>query len=86
MSQKLGAVALASALLVTSAVGAFAADADHAALAPGKAAGVKEAALRAPIWVWVAGVGFVALGVGLVFSGDNGNSSGTTTSTAIIHR
>jgi len=82
MSHKLGAVALASALLISSSVGAFAADADHAALAPGKAAGVKEAALRAPIWVWVAGVGFVALGVGLVASGNgNGSSSGTSSST-----
>ena len=82
MSQKLCTIALVSALLFSGSAGAFAADADHAALAPGKAAGVKEAALRAPIWVWVAGIGFVALGVGLVASGNgNGSSSGTTTST-----
>ncbi len=82
MLQKLGVFALASALMVSSTVGAFAADADHAALAPGKPAGVKNAALRAPIWVWVAGVGFVALGIGLVASGNgNGSSSGTTSST-----
>ena len=82
MSQKLCTLALASALLVSGTVGAYAADADHAALAPGKAAGVKEAALRAPIWVWVAGIGFVALGVGLVASGNgNGSSTGTSTST-----
>ena len=84
MSQKLGAVALASALLISSAVSAFAADADHAALAPGKAAGVKEAAMRAPLWVWIAGIGFVALGVGLVASGNgNGHSAGSTTNTGI---
>ncbi len=82
MSHKLGNLALAAALLVSSSVGAFAASADHPALAPGKPAGVKEAALRAPIWVWVAGVGFVALGIGLVASGNgNGSSSGTTTAT-----
>ena len=81
MSQKLAKFALASALLFSSTAGAFAADADHAALAPGKPAGVKEAALRAPLWVWVAGIGFVALGIGLVASGNgNGSSSGTTTS------
>ncbi|MEI9991440.1 MAG: hypothetical protein WDM86_15530 [Rhizomicrobium sp.] len=82
MSQKLSTLVLATALFVSSSLGAFAASADHPSLAPGKAAGVKEAALRAPIWVWVAGVGFVALGVGLVASGNgNGTSSGTTTST-----
>ncbi|MEJ0044189.1 MAG: hypothetical protein WDM81_19120 [Rhizomicrobium sp.] len=82
MLQKLCTLALASTLLVSGSVGAFAADAEHAALAPGKPAGVKEAALRAPIWVWVAGIGFVALGVGLVASGSgNGSSSSTTTST-----
>jgi len=82
MSQKLGTLVLATALLVSSSVGAFAASADQPALAPGKAAGVKEAALHAPIWVWIAGIGFVCLGVGLVASGNgNGTSSGTTTST-----
>jgi len=83
MLRKLGAVALASALFVTTGSAAFAAPAaDQAALAPGKAAGVHEAALRAPIWVWIAGVGFVALGIGLVMSGNgNGHSGGTTTTT-----
>ena len=83
MSRKSGAAALAAALLVSSASIAFAAPAaDQAALAPGKPAGVKEAALRAPLWIWIAGVGFVALGVGLLASG-NGNchSGGSTTST-----
>ncbi len=80
MSRKIVAVALASALLASSSSAAFAAD--QAALAPGKAAGVHEAALRAPLWVWIAGVGFVALGVGLVMSGNgNGHSGGSSTTT-----
>jgi hypothetical protein len=81
MLRKFGAVALASALLVTTGTAAFAAPAsDQAALAPGKPAGVHEARLRAPLWLWIAGVGFVALGVGLVVSGGgNGHSSATTT-------
>jgi len=83
MLRKYVAVALASALLVTSGSAAFAAPAsDQAALAPGKPAGVREAAMRAPLWVWIAGVGFVALGVGLVASGNgNGHSGGSTTNT-----
>ena len=83
MMSKLGAVAIASALLVTSGTAAFSAPvSEQAALAPGKPAGVKEAALRAPLWVWIAGVGFVALGIGLVASGNgNGTSGGTTTAT-----
>ena len=40
-------------------------------LPPGKAAGVKEAAIHAPLWVWIAGIGFVALGVGLIASGNS---------------
>ncbi len=82
MLQRLGSIAFASALLLSSSAGAFAAGGDHAALAPGKPAGVKEAAMHAPLWVWIAGVGFVALGVGLVASGNSGgSSSGTSTST-----
>jgi len=81
MVRKFGAVALSSALLMSTGTAAFAAS-NQTSLAPGKAAGVREAALRAPIWVWVAGVGFVALGIGLVASGNgNGHASGTTTST-----
>jgi hypothetical protein len=81
MLRKIGAAALASALLVSTGTAAFAAPAsDQAALAPGKAAGVREAALHAPLWVWIAGIGFVALGVGLVASGNgNGHSGGSTT-------
>ena len=80
MVRKLGAVALASALLFVSGTSAFAAD--QAALAPGKPAGVRQAALHAPLWIWIAGIGFVALGVGLIASGNgNGASGGSTTST-----
>ena len=82
MLQKMGSLALASALLLSSTAAAFAAGTEQAALAPGKPAGVKEAAMRAPLWVWIAGVGFVALGVGLVMSGNgNGHSGGSSTST-----
>ena len=83
MMRKYGAVALASALLVTSGTAAFSAPAsDQAALAPGKPAGVREAAMRAPLWVWIAGVGFVALGVGLVVSGNGNGHSAAHTSTS----
>ena len=78
--QKLCAAALASALLFSTTSAAFAAD--QAALAPGKPAGVKQAALHAPIWIWIAGIGFVALGIGLAVSGNgNGSSGGSTTGT-----
>jgi hypothetical protein len=78
MPNKFAALALGASLLAATA--ASAAD-EQAALAPGKAAGVKEAALHAPLWVWVAGVGFVALGIGLAVSSGNGNSGGSSTST-----
>jgi len=81
MVRKFVAAALASALLVSSGTAAFAAS-DRAALAPGKAAGVHQAALHAPLWIWIAGIGFVALGVGLAVSGNgDGSSSGSTTGT-----
>ncbi len=86
MLQRMGSLALASALLLSSTAATFAAGSDQAALAPGKPAGVKEAAMRAPLWVWIAGVGFVALGVGLVVSGSShGSSGGSSTSTNIVH-
>lgn len=83
MVRKFGAVALVAVLFASSGAAALAAPAsDHGTLAPGKPAGVKEAAMRAPLWVWIAGVGFVALGVGLVASGNgNGHSTGTSTAT-----
>ena len=83
MFRKFVAVALASALLASTGSAALAAPtSDQAALAPGKPAGVKEAAMHAPLWVWIAGIGFVALGVGLVASGSgNGHSGGSNTAT-----
>ena len=85
MLQKLGAIALASALVVSTSVGALAAGTEHAALAPGKPAGVQQALLRAPVWVWIAGIGFIALGIGLVASGNNnGSSGGSSTSTVVL--
>lgn len=77
MKRALTALALGFSLLASQT--ALAAS-DTAALAPGKPAGVKEAALHAPIWVWIAGVGLVALGIGLAVSSGNG-SSGSSTST-----
>lgn len=75
------ATTAALAVFLSSGAAAFGAP-EQAALAPGKPAGVKEAALRAPAWVWVAGVGFVALGAGLVASGSgNGHSGGSSTTT-----
>ena len=83
MLRKLGISAIASALLFSGSVSAIAAGTDQSALAPGKPAGVKQAAMRAPLWVWIAGVGFVALGVGLVASGNsNGSSGGSSTTTS----
>ena len=83
MLRNLGVVAMASALLMSNVSGAFAGT-DQAALAPGKPAGVRQAALHAPLWIWIAGIGFVAVGVALVVSGNgNGSSGGTTTSTHI---
>ena len=79
MTGKIAATALSLCLL--GATSAYAADGDQAALAPGKPAGVRQAALRAPVWVWIAGVGFVALGIALVVGSGNGGSSGSTTST-----
>ncbi len=81
MFRKLGSAALASALLLSSTAAFAASDTNQAALAPGKPAGVKEAQMFAPTWIWVAGVGLVALGVVLVASGGNNGSSSSTTNT-----
>ena len=83
MLRKFGAVALASALLISSGTAAFASSSsDQAALAPGKPAGVRQAAMHAPLWIWIAGIGLVGLGIGLVASGNSGGSSaGSTTNT-----
>jgi hypothetical protein len=81
MFRKLASAALASALLLSSTAAFAASDSNQAALAPGKPAGVKEAQMFAPTWIWVAGIGVIALGVVLVASGGNNGTSTTTTST-----
>jgi hypothetical protein len=79
MLRKFGALALAATMVASTSSVALA---DQAALAPGKPAGVHEAAMHAPLWVWIAGVGFVALGVGLVVAGSgNGHSGGSSSTT-----
>ncbi len=82
MLRRNGSAALAFVLSMSTCAASFAAPVgDQSALAPGKPAGVREAALHAPLWVWVAGIGFVALGIALVASGNsNGTSSGSSTS------
>jgi hypothetical protein len=82
MVRKLAAAALASALVLSNTAAFAATDSNQAALAPGKPAGVKEAQMWAPAWIWIAGVGIVALGVVLVASGGNNGSSATTTTGA----
>jgi hypothetical protein len=82
MVRKLGAIALASTLLLSSTAAFAGSESSQAALAPGKPAGVKEAQMFAPIWIWIAGVGLVAVGVALVASGGNNGSASATTSTA----
>ena len=79
MPGKLAAAALILSLLASTS--AYAADGDQPALAPGKPAGVREAGAHTPVWVWIAGVGFVALGIGLIVSGSGGHSGGSTTAT-----
>jgi hypothetical protein len=78
MKRALTAVALSFSLLASQT--AMAAG-DAAALAPGKPAGVRQAAMHAPIWVWVVGIGLIGLGIGLAASSGGGNSSGSTNST-----
>lgn len=82
MVRKLSSAALATALLLSSTAAFAASDTNQAALAPGKPAGVKEAQMWAPTWMWIAGIGFVGLGVALVASGGNNGSSSSTTSTS----
>ena len=54
---------------------------DAAALPPGKPAGVKQAALNAPVWIWVVGIGLIGLGIGLAASSGGSHSTGTTSGT-----
>ncbi len=79
MMRKIGAAVLAGFMLTsTLAVAASPANVTQGALAPGKAAGVKEAQLNSRLWFWLLGLGFVAGGILLVTS-SNSNGSATTT-------
>jgi hypothetical protein len=77
MLQRLTALVFGTLMIVPTAASA----ADSSTLAPGKAAGVHEAELSAPTWVWIAGIGLVGLGIGLAASSGGGHSSGSTTNT-----
>ena len=81
MLKKVGAFALAGALAVASVGAAYAENAQQGALAPGKAASVKQAQdlWMQPHWVWIAGVGFVLIGFGLTVTGDHAGTVGSTT-------
>ena len=70
----IGAVILASSLIVS---GAFAATDANAPLAPGKPAGVKQAQAMDNTLLLVLGLGVVAGGIALVASG-NGHSTPST--------
>jgi hypothetical protein len=74
-----GAAFLAASLIMTSAVAATSGN-NSAPLAPGKPAGVKQAQAHGALLWWLAGLGVVGLGVGLVASG-NGNNSVTPATT-----
>lgn len=76
----IGAVLLASSLIVSSA---FAATDASAPLAPGKSAGVKQAQAMDNTLLLVLGLGVVAGGIALVASGNGKPAvSATTTSTS----
>ena len=77
MPKTLIALALGATLMASTAAGA----AEQAALPAGHAAGVHDAQLTAPTWVWIAGIGLVGLGIGLAASSGGGHSSGSTTNT-----
>ncbi|MBV9044574.1 MAG: hypothetical protein JO348_08355 [Alphaproteobacteria bacterium] len=80
MMKNIVAATLSAALLIPAVASAQ----EHAALAPGKPAGTHEALLRAPVWVWIAGIGFIALGIALASSGGSNNSAGSTTGTGVL--
>jgi hypothetical protein len=77
--RSLVAALLAASLVVTCAVAATTGN-SSAPLAPGKPAGVKQAQAHGTLLWWLAGIGVVGLGVGLVASG-NGNNSVTPATT-----
>jgi hypothetical protein len=66
MMRKASVMAVAAAALVSASVAQ--ANDNSSPLAAGKPAGVKQAQLSAPLWAWVAGIGFVALAVGIAAS------------------
>lgn len=79
MMRKIGAALLAVSMMSsTVAVAATPAKATQGALAPGKAAGVKQAQLTGNALFWLIGLGVLAGGIILVTTG---NSDGTVTST-----
>jgi len=83
MKKAIVASALGLTLLVSQTALAAEPVKETAALAPGKPAGVRDAALHAPLWIWVAGIGFIALGVALAANSGGGNSTGSTTATSL---
>ncbi len=80
MLRKLGAVALATTMLISSATYALA-QGGQGALTPGKAASVKQAEsfTDSNTLILLLGVGVVAGGIALVASGDGHGVVGSTT-------
>ena len=74
--RRLAAISLAVSLIASNAIAA-----ENASLAPGKPAGVKQAALSGTPFVWVLGLAFLGAGIGLAASGTGGNTPAVTTTT-----
>ena len=74
--RRLAAFSLAASMIASSAMAA-----DNASLAPGKPAGVKQAALAGTPFIWVLGIAFLGAGIGLAASGNGGNTPAVTTTT-----
>lgn len=88
MVRKWGSVAVATAMLLSSTAAAFGgteaspSQVQQAALAPGKAAGVKQAQMMGQhTWMVILGAAVVVGGIILATS-DNGNGTVSTTTTA----
>jgi FtsH-binding integral membrane protein len=78
MMRKIGAALLAVSLMSSSV--ALAATPTQGALAPGKAAGVKQAQLGSNLWLWAVAMGFIVGGALLVSaSNSKGSAAGSTT-------
>lgn len=75
--RRLIAVALATSLIASNAIAAE----NTGALAPGKPAGVKQAAISGGSFFWILGLAFLGAGIGIAASGNGGNNPGTTTNT-----